>query len=738
MGMRKLIFLFIILGSFLAINCNALELCEMSHEYSKWLELGDDRFNYEAPPYCEDSIKKTSKLGLSKYSIYSSNRPRYSSLELGYLSNVRDQFYTGSCWTFEANSCVETSARKEGLGDFDLSEKHMEYNTARYPYVTRTLINPNGLNRELDGGGNFIQAASYYFRFSGPIDESKMPFTEYNDYIADDSIPTDAPVLLVGNYDVEYYSQGVCSDKSIESIKEKVVKYGSVGASLFMGSNSSSNSYYTYANGNYFYYPGSQETNHAVNIVGWDDSISSSNFKNTPSRNGAWIVRNSWGESFGDNGYFYVSYDDHNICRRIRNFNDISRNDYDNAYSANYGLANFRFDSSTGRTFYASAKFTKATAATEYLDRVSFEVEANTDYEVYLSKSNKLDTNTDWILLGSGASTSRGVRTINFNTEEINGDYTIIVKYVSSSEYFMPALCRVDDANEMYRYANITLGKNYYSHNGTTWYDLGKYTSSPSSIDGCSSVIFAYTRNEVQGSQEDSYDISINEITGSSNLVYVNSSDYYTVNFELTNISEPSNITQKIVDSNNVDVTSNFVLSDTILSGVVTIKLSDKVTSGTYKYVINYKEIERSIEFKVYNVIESNKYLINDTTMTVSLGNSKEFTLNELNKNINSNGAAYKLLDSKGNEITNNSSNIGTGYSLVINGKVFKIVIIGDISGDGKIMSNDALLISRYLVGLTQLNEYQQKASDTSKDSKIMSNDALLISRFLVGLRTEL
>lgn len=55
---------------------------------------------------------------------------------------------------------------------------------------------------------------------------------------------------------------------------------------------------------------------HDVVVVGWDDNFPKENFTIQPEGDGAFICKNSWGEEFGDDGYFYVSYYDTKICRK--------------------------------------------------------------------------------------------------------------------------------------------------------------------------------------------------------------------------------------------------------------------------------------------------------------------------------------------------------------------------------------------------------------------------------------
>lgn len=61
----------------------------------------------------------------------------------------------------------------------------------------------------------------------------------------------------------------------------------------------------------------------------------------------------------------------------------------------------------------------------------------------------------------------------------------------------------------------------------------------------------------------------------------------------------------------------------------------------------------------------------------------------------------------------------------------------GDLDGDSKINSNDALTILQYATGKINLTEKQKSVADVNKDKKINSNDALTILQYATGYITK-
>ena len=111
-------------------------------------------------------------------------------------------------------------------------------------------------------------------------------------------------------------------------IKQLIKEYGGVGMSYY-----DDNQYYDYSTNSY-YSTVSDNTNHAISVVGWDDD------KVTNSSNkGAWLVRNSWGsDEYSHFGYFWMSYDEPSIYDRVYALDCVSDtgSSDDDFYDHNY------------------------------------------------------------------------------------------------------------------------------------------------------------------------------------------------------------------------------------------------------------------------------------------------------------------------------------------------------------------------------------------------------------------
>jgi hypothetical protein len=78
----------------------------------------------------------------------------------------------------------------------------------------------------------------------------------------------------------------------IESIKNALIEYGPLVLCMYYGED-----FYYYRGGVYEYRWERRVGGHVVTIVGYDDS------------NQCWILKNSWGTSWGEEGWFRLSYD---------------------------------------------------------------------------------------------------------------------------------------------------------------------------------------------------------------------------------------------------------------------------------------------------------------------------------------------------------------------------------------------------------------------------------------------
>lgn len=196
-----------------------------------------------------------------------------------------DQGSFRTCWAFAALKALETALPEELRTE--LAADHM------------SLKNSFGL--PVSNGGDYSIAAAYLLAWQGPVPAESDP---YGDGETPDNME---PVCHV---------QGVQMPEAgdREAIKRAILMYGGVQSSIYMPvfGDTEWERFYREETCSY-YYDGTRKPDHDVVIVGWDDDWPAENFAREPEENGAYLCMNTWGGSFGDNGFFYVSYEDARI-----------------------------------------------------------------------------------------------------------------------------------------------------------------------------------------------------------------------------------------------------------------------------------------------------------------------------------------------------------------------------------------------------------------------------------------
>ena len=341
------------------------------------------------------------------------------------LPDVRDQGSYGVCWAFSTISLIETNLIKNNLvsNDIDLSELHLVNYT--YNCVNDPLGGLEGDINKFDTsrgsvmqyGGNVEMAANSLLDWEGAVNEDVVPYTiEYVRQVEnnqlDDSLAYGKDVAHVQNF----YRVNTTSK---EDVKKAVMDYGAVSISYWSDQSSDwSTQYYNSLTAAY-YCPEGRTTNHAVNIVGWDDDYSSDNFATKPEGNGAWIVRNSWGSEYGKDGYFYLSYYDKSIYSVGYTLEAELSDNYNNNYQYDgamlYGYMGYGGSNKYSNIFEAKANL----GGSENIKAVSFMTGSSTNLNYTVSVYTNLsdDTNPE---SGTLAAQKSGVTTYD-------GMYTVVL-----------------------------------------------------------------------------------------------------------------------------------------------------------------------------------------------------------------------------------------------------------------------------------------------------------------------
>ncbi len=489
----------------------------------------------------KDSIKRSSYNAILKANELSDEK---YNLKDDIEIKVKNQKNSGSCWAFAFSSMLETSLAKQYSNLYkEFSPMHIEYETTQI------------FNRNLGSGAGPRLSIAYATSGYGPVEESQMPF----DSVYDEQNGKLKSLSEIGSLDrqisaritetkefasifkklnegkIEYYSDisytKQYESKEVESIrklvKEHIKKYGAINADMYLDLNTYYND--TTASYNSTTYGEPTKVNHNVTIVGWDDTYSVDNFKDgiKPTNPGAYIVLNSYGDSFGKEGYMYISYEDAHIEQQLIGISELKeyedgKKDYDKIYQYDEEGMNIGINIGKSSTAVLGNKYKREIFQDkdEYIQEVGLYIASTAGVEVYI---NPNDDNLDNAkLVTTSKVLETGYHTIKLPTpiKIENNKFAIKIKYINQEGVSIPFSMNFkefykNDSNKpietSYFWDNKTSneGESYIlmeTQKGEKWQDLYTLVVNSNNIQysfkNSSACIKAFTTYKAKTSQE--------------------------------------------------------------------------------------------------------------------------------------------------------------------------------------------------------------------------------------------
>ena len=140
--------------------------CEYTDSYKQWLKLSEkERKNTLEPVRCKSSQSFFNAVGNSKFQE-TENSSKFDLRDYGYVTSVKNQENSGTCWTFATMASIESNLLMNGLAtdDVDLSEAHLAFSAQNGSFDSLMRV-----NRTYDDGGQALISSAYLFNRMGPV-----------------------------------------------------------------------------------------------------------------------------------------------------------------------------------------------------------------------------------------------------------------------------------------------------------------------------------------------------------------------------------------------------------------------------------------------------------------------------------------------------------------------------------------------------------------------------------------
>lgn len=365
----------------------------------------------------------------------------YDSRDYGYVTPSDDQGSGGNCWAFAGIATLEACIKKVTGVTYDFSEDN-----AKNLMAVSSIY---GLNLENNRGGYDTMFMAYLTSWLGPIMDEDDEYNSFS-YLS---------IVLPSVYhiqDISFLPTRQNSEDNDE-YKKAIMNNGAV-AVMIEWYNSESKSY----------------AQHAISIVGWDDNYKGYDFLGNYTK-GAWIIKNSWGDDWGDHGCGYLSYQQELSGQVYEYWNAYTftfpegSKAYQDIYQYDFaGLSDYMvFDEDV---VYYKNKFTAKDD--EFLSAFSTYFERETEFTFSVRINGKDITTTDdgEPIISLIHTCSAGYHTVplGYDLELKKGDeFEIIIKLTNSNKNYVP-VCQAEELYKLSYPNNVS----FFSYNGKDWFDL--------------------------------------------------------------------------------------------------------------------------------------------------------------------------------------------------------------------------------------------------------------------------